>query len=357
MSYTFFHIQSVPDSGITDLLKKNAIGTPGRGMVYQHAEVEKKMKAIEDPYYVSLTRNKETIGTCCFCSRDTRNQGEKIPAFYLRYFSFKALYRSSPKAPYQRRNKESRLRTEIVRLLSGEGLGSRVQHTFFHYAYVDPLNHRSVVLCKEFGFEPVRTFSTLIFNRLYPKQNNLVEKISPADMPQLKEKLEYFYKDYTMFSFENIFRVGTYYVIRDHQGNILAGAQVNPESWKILEMPGITGKMLLNTFSFLPVLNRLIKKDYRFITLEGIYFSPGNEKALETLFESLLAIYSRNSAMLWLDTDSDLYKRIRSLPLGVVHRLSKEVTGNVICRFTGMTEEQQKMFKNSPAYISGIDIT
>jgi len=357
MSDTFFTIQSIPAEGTIDLLKKNTIGTPGYSMVYQHAEVENKMKAIEDPYYVALKRNNEIIGTCCFCSRDTINRGEKIPAFYLRYVTFKALYRSNPQMQPRRKNKESRLRTEMVRLLSGEGLGAGAQHTFFQYAYVDPLNHRSAALCKEFAFEQVRTCSTLIFNRLNPKQNSRVEKLSLAELPQIKEKLESFYKDYTMFSFENIFRVGAYYVIRNHEGNIIVGVQVNPDRWKILEMPGITGKMLLNTFSFLPVLNRLIKKDYRFITLEGIYFSPGNEKALETLFESVLAIYSRNSAMLWLDTGSDLYNRIKSLRLGMVHSLSKEVTAGVICRFTGFKEEQREMFKNSPAYISGIDIT
>jgi len=357
MNYKFFTIQNYPSKVLVDLLKKNVIGTPGQSMLYQHLEVQKKIDCISDPYYVNLSKGDDILGTCCFCSRDTWNSNKFIPSFYLRYFTFKSNYRTKVKPASNNKNKESLLRKEIVELLSGEGLGARAVGSFFYYAYVDPENYRSALLCNEFGFDPVRKFSTIIFHRMSPKKNVNIEKVSASQVPHVKEILSSFYKGYNMFSFENLFRLSDYYVVRDIDGNIVAGAQATPDKWKVIELPGISGKIILNLFSSLPLLNKLIKKDYKFITLEGIYVTPGNEIALEQLFEALLNIHNKNSAMLWLDKDTELYHTVKSLKLGVLSKINKEVTANVICKFQNIGNANQIIFKNNPAYISGIDLT
>lgn len=357
MNYRFLKISKTPTAALIDLLNNNIIGTVGQGMVYQHLEIQKKIDNIPNPTYVSLVKEDTVLGTCCFCNRDTLNANNVIPSFYLRYFTFKSSYRSVHKTTIHKERSNSILRKEVIQLLTGEGLGYPTQKSFFHYAYVDPKNSRSLALCNEFGFEPVRKFSTIIFNRISPKSSNKVEKLLPAEFSDMRNKLTFFYKDYTMFSTENLFNTQEYYVIRNDKGIFVAGIQATPDNWKVLELPGASGKIILNLFSALPYLNRFIKKDYRFVTLEGVFFTLGNEKQIELLIESVLAKYNRNSAMIWVDCNSHLYKTLKSLDLGVLDKINHEVVANVICKFVNINKEDQLVFKLNPAYISGTDLT
>jgi hypothetical protein len=173
----------------------------------------------------------------------------------------------------------------------------------------------------------------------------------------VKKLLTGFYETFNMFSFENLLNGRKYYTVRDSENRILAGAQVNADHWKIHSLPGISGKIILNFFSYMPVLRKLINRDYHFITLEGIYHAPGHESVLEKLFEGLLARYGVNSAIMVVDADSELYQKLRSLQLGPVDKLNKEVKGNVICKFFNFDNVEKESFRNRPAYISGIDVT
>ncbi|HVD99553.1 MAG TPA: hypothetical protein VNB90_15195 [Cytophagaceae bacterium] len=356
MPFKFLKIIKSPTKELLEILNNNIIGTPGHGMLYQHLGVENKINKIANPYYVNLERNNKIIGTCCFCSRITSNRKRKISSFYIRYFSFKDLYRrkhTSEKVV----SGNSVLREEIKSILTGQDLGKDMNEIFFFYAYVDPRNLRSLLLCNEFGFETVRQYTSIIFNRINPKVNQAVQLVSPNEENTIKELLADFYKEYNMFSFENLFNGRPYYTIKDESGKIVAGVQLNPDLWKIHSLHGLSGKIILNTFSHIPILDRFFNKNYRFIALEGIYYIPGYEKHLETLFESLLAEYKVNSAIICLDADSSLYKTIKSLKLGMVDKLNKEVKGNVICKFVKFDEDDKKIFKSNPAYISGIDVT
>lgn len=358
MNFKFLKIFKSPTNEVLEILTKNIIGTPGYGMLYQHLGVLDKIYKIANPYYVNLVRGNKIIGTCCFCSRSTINVGRNIRSFYVRYFSFKNTYRrkhikekSVPRL--------SRLRDEIKFILAGQGLDTEANEKFYHYAYVDPRNIRSVLLCNEFGFESVRQYTTIIFSRINPKKDVVkkLSEVSPSEENLLKELILDFYKAFNMFSLENLFNGRKYYIIRDENKKIVAGVQVNPDRWKVLSLPGLTGKIILNTFTHVPYLGRIVNKDFRFITLEGVYYAPGFESSLEFLFESLLAMYQVNSAVVLVDPETQLYRTLKSLRLGLVDKLNKEVRGNVICKFSNFTEEAKKIFKTNPAYISGIDVT
>src|SRR5260221_2508376 len=147
-----------PTVELLEILSNNMIGTPGHGMLYQHLGVSNKISLIDDPHFVNLTHGDKIVGTCCFCNRSTTNSGKVNRAFYIRYFSFKEGYRrgSGVLKPIARR---SELRREIESILGGEQFGMEPTEKFFHYAYVDPSNSRSLLLCKEFGFEPVRQYA------------------------------------------------------------------------------------------------------------------------------------------------------------------------------------------------------
>jgi hypothetical protein len=64
-----------------------------------------------------------------------------------------------------------------------------------------------------------------------------------------------------------------------------------------------------------------------------------------------------NNAIIVVDTESKLNKALKSINLGLVHRLTKEIKGFVICKFVGFNAQEKENFKTKPAYISGIDVT
>jgi hypothetical protein len=356
--YTFLDVSKSPGEEVLGILQNNVIGTPGVSMTYRHLNVEDKINAIPDPYFVNLKKKDTIIGTCCFCKRLTMNAGRAVTSFYIRYFSFADAYRQKPAAK-RSVGTTGVLKQEVMAVLAGQGLEMSVGEKYYHYAYVDPRNIRSMRLCEAFGFEPVRNYATVIFNRLAPKNDMQlgVTEVTSEDEPAVRELLSDFYRDYTMFSFDNLFQGRRYYVIRDAENKIVAGVQANPDRWEVHTLPGLAGKVILNVFSRVPLLKKLFSKDYQFLTLEGVYYAAGCEGQLEVLFESLLARYQLNNAILVVDRESGLYKALKSLKLGLVEKLNKEVTGNVICRFGNLTEEEKGLFKNHPAYISGIDVT
>jgi len=355
-NFKFLKILKSPNAEILEMLNNNTIGTEGHSMLYRHLGVNDKIEKIAEPYYVNLSRNERIIGTCCFCRRVTTYRGGRILSFYIRYFSFKEIYRTKSTKEKSASSK-SLIKEEVLSVLAGKGLEVNPNEKFYHYAYVDPRNLRSISLCKEFGFEHVREYTTIIFNRLNPKIKSEISEITPAEQNEVKTLLMEFNSGLNMFSLDNVFHAGQYFVIRDHHNKIVAGVHANPDRWKIYSLPGRSGKMILNTFSHLPYLNRLFNKNYSFVTFEGIYHALGKEQALENLLESLLARYQINSGIMVVDANSQLCRTLKSLRLGLVNKLNKEVKGSVMCKFNNFTREEKKVFKEYPVYISGIDVT
>ncbi len=174
-------------------------------MLYQHLGVENKIEKIADPHFINLTRHHKIVGTCCFCSRTTQNSGKDFSSFYIRYFSFKELFRRKHLSE-KKGVGNSTIRKEINAVLNGNLINKTPHDQFFFYAYVDPRNIRSVLLCKEFGFTTVRQYTSLVFNRINPKANATVSIVSSDQETTMKALLNDFYKDFNMFSFENLFQ-------------------------------------------------------------------------------------------------------------------------------------------------------
>jgi len=301
-------------------------------MLYQHLGVAQKLYHIARPHFVSI-RKKNVVGTCCFCERDFRG----TTGFYVRYFAFHSSFQLKETPSLHVRKKSSALRTEILELLSGKGLLPDANKTFFHYAYVDPRNPRSARLCEEFGFIPVRQYTTRLFSRLWPKLHHKlnVKQLLAAD-ERIRTLLATFYRDYNHVSFENLSK--TYYYVENEAGEIIAGVQVNPDAWRILTLPGLNGNMLLNVFDRMPLLSRLLSKRFRFLAVEGIYYREGKEHVFEQLLETLLHQHSLHTAIMVMDTASSLYRLTQQINLGLLAKISPEIHGHVIARYHGTDE-------------------
>ncbi len=351
----FLKVETSPTAEIVSLLEQNTIGTPKKSMVYQHATMRSKLFGIQNPHFVNLKKGTSLIGTCCFCERESLDPNKgKIDSFYIRYFSFKPSFRAWGKS--RKSNSTSLLRTEIHDILKGTNFGKAEGSRFYHYAYVDPNNERSKKLCMEFGFTSLRYFKPIMFGRIFPNQHKRIEQLPPAEYDHMRILLRDFYSSYSMFNYENLLGKYSYYVLRQ-EGKIVAGLQAAVDNWKILSMPGKFGVTAIAAISRIPILNRILNQDFRFLAIEGIYHAPGHELSISKLIEGLLSHHRLKCALMFLDEKSTLFNSIKSLNLGIAGKLSKPISGEVIGRFNGMSEEEMLCIKNSPAYISAIDIT
>jgi hypothetical protein len=354
MHLKYFEIINKPTQELLALLENNVIGSTS-GMLYQHKQTESKLFNISKPFFLNLKKQDRILGTACFSRRETFNAGMQKVCYYIRYFSFSSVYRNK-KENQQSSNRKGQIREELSEIIIKNLFIENPDSKFFQYAYLDPGNTRSKKLCNEFGFEQIRSFQTILFHRLKPGIKSNVVKAGENEFPVIKEALTDFYQEHTMLSYEN-FHAENYYLLKDESGNIIAGVQAVPDNWRIHALPGITGKLILNMFPKLPILKTIVNKDYHFLTMEGLFYKPGSEHQLAAFFETILAIKGKNIAMLWADTDSELFRILKKLPLGIIDKLNKPVNAEVVCRFVNFSEEEKKDFRRHPVYISGTDLT
>ena len=349
-------IDRSPTEPIIELLEANVLGEPNKSMRYQHQRLRPKIEQIADPYFISVQRQNNIIGMGCFCKRPTWNQRKELTSFYIRYFNFRDGHRiAQANGQGKRTNKKSAIKEDLKQLLAPSGLAADQKALF--YSYLDPKNERSANLCHYFGFRPIRQFTTCLFSRIYPKVHSQVSKYRPEERPVIEKILQQQYRNYNMLSFENLFFEDNYFVLRDSEGEILAGVQANYEHWKIIEMPDRFGKFIMKAAPKLPILNRLFHPDYKFVALSGIYVKEGHEQRLSDLFESVLGIHQLTSALLWLDVDSDLYQVVSNLPKGLMNRFYHGLTANVIAHTIHLDQEEVHSLTQKPAYISAFDMT
>ncbi|MFC2124485.1 hypothetical protein ACFLU5_06710 [Bacteroidota bacterium] len=349
MTFEFIHIDRKPNEQIIDILENDPIGTPGKSIVYFHKNVEDNVRNLPDPYFINLYLRNYLLGTVCFSRREVIEHNVTYSAYYIRYFYFRKQFRSTGSEKSQRSGKKSPLRSEIIRLLEGEGLPS--EYPILFYAYADPGNIRSIRQINEFGLRKIGSFSALIFSRLFPKINPLVEEISISENPRLIQMLTEFYKDYQLVTFDNLIKHDNYFILKEH-GEIVCGIQAVPEYWEIKEIPGITGMIIMRTIPYIPLLRRLFNPDYRFVYLDGLFCKPGHEKKLESLFSSVMKRYQVFSAILCADETSGLYQVLKLINLGIINYIQDEIKMIAMAK----TTKGQSPVINGPIYISGIDV-
>lgn len=274
-------------------------------------------------------------------------QGKLVEAYYIRYFTFKNKFRSAP-AIAKNPRRPSALKDEIHQLLKGELFGDSNPHLY--YAYIDPDNLRSLRLAKDFGFSKAGDFRTVFYSRFFPKRSAFVSRIQPDEEPTVVGLLKDFYGDHHFLSFENVFHLGNYFVYK-REGVIVAGIQALSEHWRVLELPGSNGKLLLGVLSRLPLMKRLISKDFRFLSVEAIYCKKGEEDALNTLLEDVLARFQVHSAIFCLDPGSEAYQAMQKLNRGLLGRLSKERSFAVMAK-----AQEMELELRSPCYVSAFDV-
>ena len=317
-------------------------------MLYKHKDVGKKIKSIFNPVFANLSIRDRLYGTICLSKREVYNLGKPKDAYYLRYFTFRKQFRGSN--PKNNSKAESKIRNEVSELMNGKGLPHG--DDLLLYAYVDKENFRSKRLIDEFGFDKVGEFNVIPFSRIYAKIDSRVEKLEDSTKAETKQVLMDYYCDVQLVSFDQLFSVGDYYVIRDTEGEIMCGVQAIIDGWEILELPGISGKLMMKVVPKLPLVGRLFNSDYKFAFFEYVYCKPGFEKDFEMLLESILGTLKMNSGVLCLDPNSKLCDQLNNIRFGLTHKLMGESRVDIVVK----SRDKTFISDNAPFYVSGFDV-
>ncbi len=338
--------EGAPSKAVADILYQNIIGTPGKSLVYQHLKTKEKISKLGNSSFLSLEIGGRPVGACCFINREVSLASKKIKAYYIRYFSFKHLFRSSESLQPKTREKGGAIRAEIKDVLKGKGLSN--QNPLL-YAYVDESNHRSKSLIDDFGFQRIGTFRTVFFSRFSPKKSNSVYQLEPAEFAEFRDKIRTKYQKHSLVITDNIGFNNGCFEYREN-GNVIAGVQAHPEHWRIYEVPG--SRFLIKLVSRIPWINRIINIDFHFLSIEGLFGDPNRPDVINNLLESVLVHFERNTLIACMDVRSEGYQLLTQLNRGFIKHLTSEKEIAVVGY--GDKEILDKV-RSHPIYVSGFD--
>jgi hypothetical protein len=333
-------LQHKPDSQSVDLLKNTLWGT--KETVYQHLDTEEHVAKVPHPFFFDLDKNGERIGTCCFSKR-TAN-GQNYDFWYSRYFAVDA-------------KRQGGVFGYMILKHIRKYFEQTVQQPSVFYAYVDASNIRSHKLVTHTGFKRIRSFETLTFSRLYPKKDKRVTLLATEEKEHMIDLLQQAYKDYLFCNFDPSFFDEKYFILKE-ENEILAGIRVHKARWVIKRLAGWSGALIIKLLPHIPVLSRLFNPEpFTFAAFDGVYCKTGCEKEFFSLMESVCESLNVSTGIMWLDSGSDLYHRLKGAGnWGIMDKLKENIPADVVAAFKNIPEEMQEKIVKHPAYISVPDI-
>ncbi len=355
------------NEGILDILDHAVQGSEG-GLRFSLQNVAGRIKAYGDQIrFISLYKKNKITGTVGACFRVSGNGTLRYPTTYIRYLAFQSVYqagtnwRQREKQVIKSEQGDDSFKRRTLDILSRPYLLDLPdvfeQDRHIMYAFVESMNERSKNLVHQAGYEYIRSFLTVAFSRFSPESDDRVSLLLPEERSRMKELLLDYYKGYSFFNHEHSF-TGSYYILKE-KGEIIAGVNAIPSVYKVFDMPGIWGWVIMNILPRMPYFKRLFfPGEFRYLVFDSIYCKPGKEKLLATLFESACAKEGFNTGLTWLDDRSDLYDKMRTeVRMGSLNRMLNAKPGLVYARFINLNELEREPFYNAPAYVSGFDFS
>ena len=349
------------------LLNHSVQGSEG-GMRYSLQNVGPRIEAYGDNIrLISLYKNGQLTGTIGACFRITGQGALQARSSHLRYLAFQSSYQANPEGFRSRRKREREDKDDSFRhktleifskphLLDLQDVYEGDIHIM--YAFVESMNERSKSLIHQAGFEYVRSFLTVAFSRFSPVCSQAVSLLAVEEKPLMKNLLLEYYSGYSLFTPEYSFYNDRYYVMKE-KGEIVAGVCAIPSVYKVYDIPGVWGWIIMKVLPHMPYFRRLFRPgEFRFLVFDAIYCKEGHEKKLASLFESVCAVEGFNTGLTWLDDRSTLFDKLRTeVKMGALNRMLNAKPGLVYIRFVNYSEKEKDPFFEAPAYISGFDFS
>ncbi len=334
-------VTNVMNQEIQNLLWGIKWGT--NGPIYQKVKNADKDKNIYLPHFVLLRKANELIGMCTVSQRKLLLGEQEIMSGYLQHFSVKKAHQG---------NKYSQLLIDTAK----QYFETAIPKPFIGYAFIEGSNIRSQKAAKFIGYEAVRNFKTVFFSRLFPTKHPNARRYKNDEKKILLEKLKTFYKNYSFVHFTNTFHQDNYFVLEE-DGKFIAGVQAYPVEWKILQMPGFTGKLIMNIVPNIPIINRLFNpKAHQFLVFDAIFCEEGRGRELLKLLETVLVEHQIYSGLLWFDVESDFFKTLDAInDWGLLDKLEGKLPVTTIAKIHGLSDIEVEAYKRLPMYIAGFD--
>ena len=353
------------DDEVITLLKETVLGSEG-GMRYVMQNTPERIATYADRLsFLALYKRSSLKGVIGLCRRIISNRGEKCDATYLRYLAVQSAFQVE-KAPGRRSGRLTAVadsfKEKIIGLIrepqqtaANDQNGDR-PHVM--YAYVESRNERSRNMVNQAGYEYIRSFLTVAFSRFNPHTNPSVTCLGPEEEPAMAKLLEEFYSGYCFYTDEFSFHDHRYYVLR-RNGEIMAGVGAIPAQYRVVNVPGLWGWLMMKVLPRTPLFRRLFRPEaFRYVILNAIYCREGNEDLLPDLFDAVCAEEGYHTALTWLDDHSRLYETLRTnRRMGALNRMLNAKPGLVYALFSGLSQEESEKFYDSPAFISGFDFS
>ncbi len=352
--------------GIMDILDHAVQGSEG-GLRFALLNVSSRIAAYKNQIrFVSLYKKNKITGTVGACFRISGQGKLRYSSTYIRYLTFQSTYQSEVNwrkrgRPIIRHESDDSFKQKTLEIFSKPHMlelpdvFEKDKHIM--YAFIESVNERSKNLVHQAGYEYIRSFLTVAFSRFNPMPDSRVTRLMDNERAKIKDLLLDYYKDYSFFTPEYAF-YNQYYVLKEGD-EIIAGACAIPTSYKVYEIPGIWGWIMMKILPGTPYFRRLFRPgEFRYLVFDAIYCKRGSEKFLANLFESACAAEGFHTGLTWLDDRSELYDKIRTgVKMGALNRMLNAKPGLVYTKFINMTEEEKEYFYDAPAYISGFDFS
>lgn len=360
-------VSDYANEGMLDILNHAVQGSEG-GLRFSLQNIAPRIAAYKNQIrFVSLYKKSQITGTVGSCFRITGQGKLRYPSSYLRYLAFQSTYQTDLNWRKQRKalikpEKDDTFKRKTLEIFSKPHLldlndvfeGDK--HVM--YAFIESMNERSKNLVHQAGYEYIRSFLTVAFSRFSPKSDQRVKKLDNEEKEKMISLLLEYYRDYSFFSTDYSFFGDRYYILKEGD-EIIAGVSAIPSVYKVYDIPGIWGWVIMSVLPNMPYFRRLFHPgEFRHLVFDSIYCKPGKENLLANLFESACAAEGFHTGLTWLDDRSLLFDKIRSgVKMGSLNRMLNAKPGLVYTRFINLSEEEKEAFYTAPAYISGFDFS
>jgi len=355
------------NEGILDILNHAVQGSEG-GLRFSLQNIAQRIAAYKDQIrFVSLFKKNEITGTVGACFRISGQGHLHYPSTYIRYLAFQSTYQSDTN--WRKRGKavikpekDDTFKQKTLEIFSKPHILDLPDvfeaDKHIMYAFIESKNERSKNLVHQVGYEYIRSFLTVAFSRFSPKYDNRVSKLIENGKASMENLLLAFYRDYSFFTTAYSFYGDKYYVLKEEDKTI-AGVCAIPTSYKVYDIPGIWGWVMMKVLPGIPYFRRLFRPgEFQYLVFDAIYCKKGREAVLAKLFESVCAAEGFHTGLTWLDDRSELYDKIRTgVKMGALNRMLNAKPGLVYIKFINLTQEEKEHFYDAPAYISGFDFS
>ena len=346
---------TTPPESVIELLKNTLIGT--NGSLYQLLDTEHKIHSLHQSHFLYLERNNKAIGNFTICERPI-SLSQKIQAsLYIRYFAFDAIFQGANQEKAVNRT-ASGFENYLQALFETSNFDpvNPEKEKSIYWAFIDPQNSRSFQMNKRFGFQTIGKFKTTAFSRVNPKKIEGVQRIKESEKVEVLGLIQSFYKHFDFFSDVHLFDNEDFFVLKDGE-EIVAGIQANPVNWKIKNLPGATGKFLVNYAHKIPRLKKLINPaNHQFLATEGLFWKPGYENKISELLEGVLHIQKKNSLLIWTDLNNNMLDQL-PVTWGFIQKTKANNHIDIVAKFNDFEAAEIEQIKNNKKYLSGFDMT